>query len=213
MDHWPSDTKFLLLEQKEPTKQEQHSEPWHWLSCDREHQSQVVEGNRKGSSRRSVMSTSHQSSNSSQLLGDQRAEPAAPATSLNDRLQAQHTDVPEDDDSIQANLVRSICQVRSWGLGNKWSKKKCLPLPLGRARSCSSDGIARLLRPRCCPECTAFGLTRLSHLMSSSNKGGRPCLDSATSSRNYSCPQGHYLLLPHFEFALKHDVHYLCAHG
>ncbi|GKY96062.1 hypothetical protein MPSEU_000566400 [Mayamaea pseudoterrestris] len=63
------------------------------------------------------MSTSHQSSNSSQLLGDQRSEPvAAPATSLNDRLQAQHTDVPEDDDSIQANLVRSICQAVAYVL-------------------------------------------------------------------------------------------------
>jgi hypothetical protein len=59
------------------------------------------------------MSASQQSSNSSQLLGDQRSEPVAPATSLNDRLQAQHTDVPEDDDSIQANLVRTICQVRT----------------------------------------------------------------------------------------------------
>jgi hypothetical protein len=61
------------------------------------------------------MSTSNQSSTSSQLLGGdhQRTEPVAPATSLNDRLQAHHTDVPEDDDSMQANLVRTICQVNA----------------------------------------------------------------------------------------------------
>ena len=93
------------------------------------------------------MSTSHQSSNSSQLLGDQRSEPAAPATSLNDRLQAQHTDVPEDDDSIQANMVRSICQVSKTGVYN--IEKRDVSA-LSRTGSSSSDSIARVL-PRRCP--------------------------------------------------------------
>jgi hypothetical protein len=57
------------------------------------------------------MSASQQSSNSSQLLGEQRSETQTPATSLNDKLQSQHTDIPDDDDSIPANLVRSICQL------------------------------------------------------------------------------------------------------
>jgi len=38
-------------------------------------------------------------------------ESLAPATALNDRLLAQHTDVPEDDDSCSANLVRTICHI------------------------------------------------------------------------------------------------------
>jgi len=54
-----------------------------------------------------------ESSKSSHLLGvDQKSEPPiAPATALNDRLLAQHTDVPEDDDSCGANLVRTICHI------------------------------------------------------------------------------------------------------
>jgi len=51
------------------------------------------------------------SSTSSHLLADNKSEPLAPATALNDRLLAQHTDVPEDDDSCGANLVRTICHI------------------------------------------------------------------------------------------------------
>lgn len=58
------------------------------------------------------MSQSESSKSSHLLGGDQKSEPiSAPATALNDRLLAQHTDVPEDDDSCGANLVRTICHI------------------------------------------------------------------------------------------------------
>lgn len=57
------------------------------------------------------MSQFSQSSNSSHLLQDQRNEPLAPATALNDGLMSQHTDVPDDDESCGANLVRTICHI------------------------------------------------------------------------------------------------------
>lgn len=51
-----------------------------------------------------------QSSTESHLL-EPKTEPLPPATALNDRLLSQHTDVPDDDTSCGANLVRNICHV------------------------------------------------------------------------------------------------------
>lgn len=51
-----------------------------------------------------------QSSASSHLLDD-KSDSLAPATALNDKLLAQHTDVPEGDESCGANLVRTICHI------------------------------------------------------------------------------------------------------
>jgi hypothetical protein len=65
------------------------------------------------------MSHSMQSSNESHLLETAQppkfasattsAEPLPPATALNDRLLSEHTDVPVDDTSCGANLVRNVC--------------------------------------------------------------------------------------------------------
>lgn len=55
------------------------------------------------------MSVSMHSTTSSHYT--ERQEPLVVATTgLNDRLLAQHTDVPDDDTSCQANLVRLICR-------------------------------------------------------------------------------------------------------
>lgn len=61
------------------------------------------------------MSQSESSKSSHLLSGADQSQKTenmvAPATALNDRLLAQHTDVPEDDDSCGANLVRTICHI------------------------------------------------------------------------------------------------------